>query len=340
MRKIQIILLSLFWINHLGAQDIHFAQIEQTPQFINPALMGSFKGDHRAILNYKSQWASIVEPYRTMAFQYDGRYFGKKWNDDILTLGLSLYKDNAGDMAMKTMQINLGVGYIKTLDKKNKLSVGLQAGWANKGINPEQAHWDNQYDPSILGGYNPSLNSNEIYYDNKFSFLDLNLGVAWVYSPSKYIKTISGLSIYHIAPIALKYTNEEDVEIMDRRLNLHFSMYKRFKNTNLTLIPSALLMKQGPEYEFIMGLMARYNLVEGSKYTGFIKDMYFEIGGQYRIGDAFVVSAGYSWQNYKFVASYAINLSKLSVITKGNGGLEISFVYITPFEKKSGVSMF
>jgi len=334
MKKIQIILVSLFCVSSLWAQDIHFAQIEQSPQFINPALMGVFDGDHRGILNYKSQWASIVSPYTTMAFQYDGRYSGKQWKNDVLTFGLSLYQDKAGEMAMKTTQLNLGAGYIKTLNRKNAISTGLQVGWAKKGLDQSEARWDNQYDPSATGGYNPSYDPNETYYGNSFSFLDLNLGVAWIYTSSKYLKMRTGVSIFHIAPIELKFT-EGNVEIMDRRWNAHFTLYKKVKNTNLTVIPSALFMSQGTQRETILGLTARYSLVEASKYTGFIKDMYFEIGGQYRMGDAFIFSAGYSWRNYKFVASYAINTSKLSVVTKGNGGFEISFVYITPFEKKN-----
>jgi type IX secretion system PorP/SprF family membrane protein len=334
MKNIYIILISLFWVNLSFAQDMHFAQIEQTPQFINPALLGAFDGDHRATLNYKSQWASIVSPYKTMALQYDGRYSGKQWNSDVLTFGLTLFKDEAGEMAMKTLQLNLGVGYIKTLNRKHSISTGLQVGWAKKGFEQSDARWDNQYDPSASGGYNPSFDSHEIYYGNSFSFLDLNMGFAWTYTSSKYLKMRSGISIYHIAPVELKYT-EDNVEIMDRRWNAHFSLYRKLKNTNLTLIPTFLFMNQGTIRETLLGLTARYNLVEGSKYTGFIKDMYFEIGGQYRIGDAFVFSAGYAWRNFKFVASYAINVSKLSVVTKGNGGFEVSLVYITPFERKN-----
>ncbi len=340
MKKIQIILISIFWISFSWAQDIHFAQIDQTPQFINPALLGTFDGDHRAILNYKSQWASIVSPYKTMALQYDGKYVGKKMKSDILTFGLSFYNDKAGEFSMKTTQLNLGVGYIKKLNKQHSISTGLQGGWGKKGVDPIDAQWDNQYDPSIPGGYNPSLSSNELAYGNSFSFLDLNMGVVWLYKPSKNLKIRSGVAIYHIAPVKLEYADGY-TETMDRRWNAHFSIYKKRPNSNVTYIPSVLFMNQGRERETLLGFKVRYSLVDGSKYTGFIKDMYFELGGQYRIGDAFIFSAGYAWRNFQFRASYAINTSQLSVVTKGNGGFEISLIYITPFQKKtSGNTLF
>ncbi len=334
MKNIKIIILTLFWASISFAQDMHFTQIDQAGQFINPAMLGSFEGDHRAILNYKSQWASVINPYKTMAVQYDGRFSGKRWNSDILTFGLSYVSDEAGEVSIKSKQFNLGVGYIKTLNKQHSISAGFQLGWASKGIDQTSAQWDNQYDPSVQGGYNSALGSGEIMnYENNFSYLDMNFGLLWRYTPFRNLGLVTGLSIFHISPIELKYI-DGNTNVMSRRWNAHMTLIRRINGSNVTILPSVLFMNQGATHETLLGFKIRYALDESSRHTGAVQDMYFEIGGQYRIGDAFIFTLGYAWRNFQFRAGYALNTSKLSLATKGNGGFEISLVYTTPFKRK------
>ncbi len=339
MKKI-LLIISILGASLTWAQDIHFAHIEQSPQFINPAMLGSFEGDHRAILNYKSQWASVTTPYKTMAVQYDGRYSGKRWNSDVLTFGLSFVSDEAGEVSISSKQFNLGVGYIKTLNKEHALSAGFQIGWAKKGLDQTSARWDNQYDPSAIGGYNPSYDSRETYYGNSFSYLDMNFGILWTYTPFRNMGLKTGFSVYHISPVELQYIDGSQ-DIMDRRWNAHMTFFRRMKGSNVTIMPSILFMNQGSTRETVLGFGIRYALDENSRHTGAVQDMYFELGGQYRLGDAFIFSAGYAWRNFQFRASYVFNTSKLSLASEGNGGFELSLVYVTPFKRKyRGNSMF
>ena len=60
MKKI-IITSFLFCITVLGyAQDNHFSQFYAAPMTVNPALTGLFDGRYRGIVNYRTQWNSIL----------------------------------------------------------------------------------------------------------------------------------------------------------------------------------------------------------------------------------------------------------------------------------------
>ena len=341
MKNRKLLIFTIFWATFAFAQDIHFTHVNQAGQFINPAMLGAFNGDHRAIFNYKSQWASVMNPYKTIAVQYDGRYSGKKWNSDALTFGFSVFSDKAGEVSMKTQNVNFGLGYIKTLNTKNSISAGLQLGWGSKGIDQNNAQWDNQYDPSASNGYNANLSTGEsTFYGTDFSFLDMNFGLLWNYQPFRNMKIVTGASIFHIAPVTLKY-EFGDTEVLDRRWNAHVMLIKKLEGSNITLMPSVLFMKQGILRETLVGFKARYAVNDDSRYSSSMQDMYFEAGGQYRIGDAFIMSVGYAWRNFQFRISYTFNTSALALATHGNAGGEISLVYTTPFKrKKKGNTMY
>jgi type IX secretion system PorP/SprF family membrane protein len=315
------------------SQDIHFSQAEQSVQYINPALMGSFEGTHRGILTYRTQWSSVMSAYKTLSAQYDGRYSGRQWRDDAISFGLSFFSDEAGAVSIKSKQLNWGFGYIKTLGKANTLSAAIQMGWASRSIDQTAARWDNQYDPSQPDAYNPNFDSRERYYGNSFSFLDLNMGLLWVYQNFRDFKIKSGFSIYHISPVDLQYYTESN-EVLDRRWNAHLTLYKRMKGSNVTLMPNVLFMNQGAVRQTVLGLQIRYAMDESSRYTGTIQDMYLEFGGHYRFGDAFILSMAYSFKNFNARVSYDLNTSKLSLATKGAGGLEFSLTYTTPYTRK------
>ena len=55
----------------LYGQDIHFSQFFSSPATLNPASTGVNVTDFRVVYNFKNQWKSIANPYKTHAFSYD-----------------------------------------------------------------------------------------------------------------------------------------------------------------------------------------------------------------------------------------------------------------------------
>ena len=57
-------------------QGIHFSQWYETPLLLNPANAGSYFGDYRANVNYRNQWATVGNSYKTIFASFDlGHFF-------------------------------------------------------------------------------------------------------------------------------------------------------------------------------------------------------------------------------------------------------------------------
>ncbi|MFN7275608.1 MAG: type IX secretion system membrane protein PorP/SprF, partial [Bacteroidota bacterium] len=61
-------LLSILSSSRSWGQDIHFSQYYNAPLLVNPANTGFNPDfDYRVGVNYRSQWANIGSPYKTMS---------------------------------------------------------------------------------------------------------------------------------------------------------------------------------------------------------------------------------------------------------------------------------
>ena len=89
--------LFLLAVQSLSAQDIHLSHIHASPTILNPSLAGLFNGDIRSITNYRSQWESFTNGYRTMVTSADMKV-ARMGVYDFLGAGLQVYSDKAGDL--------------------------------------------------------------------------------------------------------------------------------------------------------------------------------------------------------------------------------------------------
>ena len=69
MRVFIIIFLSTVFLK-LNAQDIHFSQFKNSKININPALTGEQESDYLAILQRRSQWGSVTDPFKTISIAF------------------------------------------------------------------------------------------------------------------------------------------------------------------------------------------------------------------------------------------------------------------------------
>ena len=329
-----IIALSLIAICILSrAQDIHFSQTDATPLLNNPALTGLFKGNHRAILNYKEQWKNVAYPYKTFALQYDAN-FGKLklGNKDKLGIGAAVYSDKAGEANMGITQANLMAAYYKMFNNSHAVSIGFQGGFTQHSYNPANLTWDNQYQFDL--GYNPNLPSNEPQTESsQFSFFDGATGIAYEYRKDKYLGTNVGIALHHVQSTDLKYYGLND-QTLYRRITAHGVMEKKIKNSETTFYPAFIYRKQNKSQEFVYGCMIKYQLDE-KKFQGNILETAINFGVYNRYGDAVIFVSRFSYMHYTIGVSYDVTVSKLSEANKYKGGLEFSLIYITPYERRN-----
>lgn len=340
MKKLNYIFVSFFVLIgfYSNGQDIHFSQFMNSSFLYNPGQTGLINGDHRFLLNYRTQWGSIASPYKTYSFTYDTKAFTKQTNKAHMGIGIGAYKDVAGDTEFGTTSINLAASAILKLDEINKLSLGLQGGLMQNSINSNM-RWGNQYDGD---GYDATIESGESNTFNTNPFVgDFNAGVVWNYGTSASTITSSdlfsmqvGLSVSHLSRQRIKLSNFE--EKIYNKFILHGKSYMGVKNTPYAVIPGFMWQKQGPSSELILGSYFRTVLKNESRYTGIFKESGLSLGIFYRVGDAFIPKIALELMNFNLGVSYDFTASGLSGATGGNGGLEISLQYIIPVQFRYG----
>lgn len=315
------------------AQDIHFTMYDAMIITTNPAATGVFNGDFRGTMNYRSQWGSISNPYKTYSVMLDGGLFKNKWKNGYIGAGLNAFKDVAGTTNFGTTKINLSLSSILFLDNKNSASVGLMGSWVQNSMNPDKLEWDSQFNGQ---SFNPSLSSNELFTFENQNYFDFSAGALWAYGTGA--KTLSsqdefsikaGLAFYHVTRPSQQIEFGE-IDKLYSKWAFHAESHIGISNTKLALRPKIVTYIQGPTRQINAGFLVRYRLKEESKYTGFFKEAAISIGSYYRVGDAFAPTIELEVASFALGFAYDFNTSGLTAATNGNGGPEIFIRFINP----------
>ncbi len=320
----------------LVAQDLHFSQFTMTPLQLDPSQAGKIGGDVRAIMNYKDQWGSIANPYKTFGFSFDTRLNKKQKTDNFFGLGFSAYQDKAGDISMSLLEIDLSLAYHIKIDNESFLSAGIQGGFGQKSIDVGALRYDNQYDGN---GHNESYASNEFITSPSLTYPDFSIGISYshginsnrVISNNGYDgkKINIGAAIHHVPKFSHSYL-QNDNEKQTLRYVLHGLSSFGVGGTNMAVQPSGFLAFQNGASEFNVGSYFRFTLQEKSRFTKFGSGAAVSLGTHYRTGDAIILSAFLEMGSFAVGTSYDINLSGLTTASNGQGGVELSIRYISP----------
>jgi len=332
MKKIISITASVFCLLSSGifSQDIHFAQLSETPQLINPALTGLYDGYYRGIVNYRNQWPAMGKPYNTFMGAFDAPLELKRKEGAYIGAGAYFYSDKAGDSRFGTTQANLSVSAILPTSRASKFSVGLQFGLAQHSANLSAIHWPNQYNGN---SYDPNISPNEQL--NKNSFMNFDMGAGINYELMSSSGTIEGKNItkfdvgagfFHATMPLQKYSIGSKENLYPKFI-FNTSLRYDVPGTKVGIIPSAIYMMQGPASELNIGMLLRYKIHQGTKITGFYTESAFSAGLHYRFKDAISPQVYFEFSDYAFGLSYDFNVSTYGEVKKSAGGLEISIKY-------------
>jgi type IX secretion system PorP/SprF family membrane protein len=314
----------------IKAQDIHFSLYNDIPTTLNPAICGLYF-DNRVIGAYRNQWSSVsggANAYQTYGISYDGG-MGKKLRDRRIGYGFNMFRDISGDAKLAQLLPSISASYIHVLDKKWRGSMGLNFGLVYRTLDPNRLKWGAQYSNYQ---YNSQLPSGETRPASGVLSTDIGTGVHISYAQSeKYISAKdgnrfdAGFSAYHFRMPKSAFI------ISDERLLNRFVFYANgevnIRNTKIILVPSMVYMMQGPNREFLTGMMFKFILNEQSIFTSVKKPSSFSFGGSYRFKDAIIPSVLYMWDKYAIGMAYDINLSQLTPASNLRGGFEVMLRY-------------
>lgn len=314
--KIFFLLICAFSVR---SQDIHFSQFYESPVLLNPASAGASNADYRFAINYKNQWKSVMNPFKTAALSFDTKLLNKPESKNHFGIGLSLFNDKVGIAKFTTNQANIDLADHFTLNSRNKISAGIKAGLFQKYINVSGLKWDNQYNGR---DYDASRPTGENTNFNNYNSVDLGAGLLYTYTKVENALQIQGgFSATHLnSPKNSFYSNDESTKI---KLVAHANVSYQPKDKNYKVLPSFIFSKQGGHTEIVAGSNVAFLMKEQNRFSSAI-----HFGVFYRVMDAAIFVAALEYKkNMKFGISYDVNLSRLTTASKFRGGPEFSFVY-------------
>ena len=269
--KIWMIRIScLLILSSAYGQDSQFSQFYANPLYLNPALTGSHSGTYRIMANYRDQWSRPLErPLSTIAFGGDLKYNLKNAGsysagNDIVAIGLQFLSDRVGLLDYNTTQLSLYGAFHKLLEKQSNqyLSVGLQLGIAQRGINYNNLDFQDEFD-----GINQfSFPTQELLPANSQVAPDVSIGLHYSITPAKNNSYYLGLAYQHWNRPNISFFNRDartadDYEAVriDAKITAHLGT--SFPLGDFAAIePRAIYITQGVSQSGILGTNLRYEL--------------------------------------------------------------------------------
>jgi type IX secretion system PorP/SprF family membrane protein len=314
------LILVVAFIKPICAQDLHFSQFYANPLSLNPAMTAYMGGDHRAHINYKNQWQSISNPYRTLGLSYDRHFLRDELDGNWVGGGIQIINDVAGTSKWSNLKLSLSASYILSLAENTYLSTGMQIGFIQRSFSMNDLYFDSQILPS---GVNTSLPSNENISDYSNSALDIGLGTLIGSKPNERLDIYAGLSFSHINRPKLGF-NDLTYKL---RLKTTSHLGLTYKvQSNLYFQPSLILQKTSSADEFIFGSSVAYDLTAAEDKSTFL----CSAGFWYRQNDALIPYVGIEIESWKVGLSYDINTSDLISASDYKGGVELSLKWEIP----------
>ena len=127
-----LILMTLVMGVNINAQDVSFSQVYSAPVYLSPSFTG-FTSGGRVILNYRDQWPSIPNTFKTFAFSFD-QYV------DYLNSGFGLLfmSDEQGGGQLVVQTAGLNYAYELAITSDLFVRPGLQFKYAGFRIDPNK----------------------------------------------------------------------------------------------------------------------------------------------------------------------------------------------------------
>ena len=308
------------------AQDVHFTQFTASPLIVNPAFTGNFNGKLRAAAIYRDQWRSVTSPFKTYAASVDAPIVNDLSHDDYLAAGLQLYNDRAGDGNLQNLSALASVAYHKFLGAKvdKVISVGFQGGYTQKSFDLSKFYFQDEYnngtfEPGTSGIY-PGIN-------NRADYFVLNAGISWAHSVGDRFGYALGVGANNINQPQESFMKTPSSEVgLGMRLTGQAGIIA-YVSEKLSLRPAVVYQSQSTATEIVAG--NEFHLIVGNPEVRSFTTAVF-LGGWTRLQDAIMITAGLEYKGLRFGVSYDYNNSDLKAASNGNGGFEISLVYLAP----------
>ena len=332
-----------FFTNKAQAQDPQFSQFYAAPTQTNPALTGVFNGRFRVNMNYREQWASIINnaPFRTVSGSFEMRHaIGR---NDFLSYGVTVLRDEAGDADYTRNQGVLGVSYMKKLSGGRYgagtqfLVAGAQVGGGQHSIQGDRLWFSSQYNvgtESIDFG----TPSGEMLSSMSDFYLDFNAGLLWYAVFDDDMSIYAGGSLHHINAPSISFFESGDAGEINMKWSGQIGGELPLSR-ELSILPAAIVIGQGPSLNTIFGTNFRYTnrdwreiAIRAGLWGNFVNNL--DSGLSF---PSMIYTAVLEMGRWNVGLSYDVNAGSLTAPTNSRGAFEISASYVHPAQRKQKV---
>lgn len=329
-----ILFISCCFFTKLIAQDLHFSLFGLSPLNVNATNTGLFDGLQRATAIYRSQWASVKDPYRTVHISYDRNFLINRLSYDQIGAGIAIIDDKSAGGAYHIFKLLASGAFHRSYDNtKQNISIGFQSGFTQYTLRYQDLLYPDQISENAL---DPGIPTNESFGKGSLFRPEVSAGVVWSYhSLGNYLKRLKNRQVLrrdtkeseeYKFGVSLHHLNNPKINTLDEvfRLKPRFVFFGESRmnlNYNIHLYPKFVYMKQRSANTLMIGSDIEYMLHNKT-------DDAVLVGARYRTKDAIIAVAGYKFGDYEFFFAYDINISTLAVATRGRGAFEIGVAYI------------
>lgn len=284
MKKIILLIHFLFYLSVSAQQDPEYTHYMYNMSVVNPAYATGVP----AMMNfgglYRTQWVGAYGSPKTFTF------FGHTAINDKIEAGISFISDDIGDGAKKENNVYADFAYVLKLGGKNKLSLGLKAGFSSMQTNFNGFHFtDPQTDFAFSENINatkPNIGVGAYYFrDNLYVGLSVpNL------LKSKYIEEKSGINAFGAEEMHTFLTAGYVFQVNDKLKLKPAFMSKFVKGAPITLDVTANVLYNekfefGAAYRIDDSVSALFNInVTPTLRVGYAYDYTLTNFGQFNSG--------------------------------------------------------
>jgi len=311
-----ILFVVILSICNLNGQDLHYSQFFNSPLNLSPGLTGVFDGEQRFHGNYKQQWKTVPVDYRSYDLGVDFN-FKKPGKKEYFSLGALINYDQAGDLSLSLVGINVSGSYTLNLGENSYLTPGIGLSFASRSHDNGKAFTGNQWDGRT---YDPSIPA-EFIGSESLTYFDVNAGLNYRWYKSFRTFIDFGVGVYHLTAPSDRFKPNANYTSKRPQLYSFYGMFNLYLTKDIDLILNGLASIQDSYREVVLNL-------QGKIYLNNFKTTALYLGGGMRFDDAWYPMFAISINNIYVGLSYDFNISDFDIATDGKGGPEFSVRYI------------
>ena len=322
MKKTVFIIIFVFAIAAVHAQDPNFSQFFASPLTINPALTGSPNADLRVFSNYRQQWLGNNTSYNTGTLSVDSRLFKEQLGDKrVLGIGGFFMTDQSLNGYFKSTYASINTSYMIALDEagQHNIGIGLAGIYGDRRLDFSQLTFSEQFGS---GGFNTALPTGESGLANLKPYISVSSGLLYRYKGEESDIEF-GVSGYHYNKPKQSFLSDSTGNYLPARFVTHFSM-ESYLSDKFSLSTNAIYQTQAKQGYFAAGAILNYGSMEEGE------GKIFSTGLFYRSDDAIYPYAGLTINNFQLGLTYDVTVSKFKTSSYTPRTWELSLIYALP----------